>query len=214
MAIKLRIDAPTIPSGASFTHASTSWQLNDSIDFSVPANLLYESLEDTVNLLNLDVELNVPPEQLVYARVKIHFSDGTTSEWSRIISLSECMKGFKLSDTIVVSPKLYVNGSPTDIPYQELEVTTDPFTLYAGVGVHKSTTWEVTTLTGELLWSRIKDEDNLTSIRLPSHIFRDNAAYVIKATHSTNTNADSLPGRVTVATGLPVLQNLYNYQGL
>lgn len=207
--INISIDRPLIPDDAGFTHSSTSWQVSRTKDF-ISTDLVLESLEDTVQLVDLHTLDKIEKDQIVFARAKIHFSNGTETEWCRPITLSECQKGFKLSSTIVVTPNLFIDGTNQNInDLEEVLVRTSDFVLYAGVGKHLSTTWIVETLSGEKIWEREDDVDNLTSILLPDDILLKDRCYVIKAKHISDTNTTSNYGKLSISTGTTELESLF-----
>lgn len=197
--LHIGIDKPVVPLNAGFTHISTSWQVSKTKDFT--GELFSESLEDTTNLLDYYVTKSIEKDEVVFARAKVHFSDDTSGEWSRVITVTGNQKGFKLSNTIVITPELSVDSSLRDIKENGIKVTTSPFKLYAGIGKHKYTTWELTTILGEVIWSRENDDENLLSIVIPRGKIIDNKFYVIKAYHVTDTNTRSNPGRITINAG-------------
>lgn len=197
--LHIGIDKPVVPLNNAFTHISTSWQVSKTKDFT--GELFSESLEDTVNLLDYYVTKSLDKDEVVFARAKVHFSDGTSGEWSRIITVTGNQKGFKLSNTIVITPSLYIDSSIRDVKENGIKVTTSPFKLYAGIGKHKYTTWELTTILGDTVWSRENDDENLTSIVIPRGKITDDKYYLIKATHITDTNTKSNPGKITINAG-------------
>lgn len=203
--IYVSIDKPVIPLSASFIHESTSWQISETKDFS--GELFAESLTDTINLLEYRVMNTIDEDQVVFARAKIHFSNGTESEWSRVITVSEDQKGFKLSNTIIITPEAFIKSSLLDVIENDILVETKEYSLYAGTGKHKSTSWEVTTLLGEHVWSRKEDEDNLTSIIIPKGKLVNNKFYVLKVMFHSETNANSNPFRLPFCTGKNVEGN-------
>jgi len=204
--ININIDKPQIPAGAGFTHLSTSWQISLTRDFN--GALLSESIEDEVNLLEYRIANRLETNQIVFARVKIHFSNDTETNWSRIISISEQQKGFKLSNTIVVTPKLRLDQSVYDVTIEDVVVYGDDMVLYAGSGEHKYTDWKIEDTIGKVIWERLKDAENLTSIRLPSDILDDDKFYIVKAAYITDTNTSSNYGRMAMSTGAQPLQNI------
>lgn len=197
--INISIDKPTIPLSAGFTHSSTSWQISETKDFDGP--LFAESIMDTGNLVDYKNLKNVEIDKVLFARAKIHFSNGKESNWSRTITLSSEQKGFKLSNTIVITPQLTIEDSLLDVRDNNIKVFGTEFKLYAGSGKHKSTTWEVTTLLGEYVWGRDEDEDNLTEAIVPKGKLDNDKMYIIKAIYHTDTNSKSNPGRLPFSTG-------------
>ena len=197
--INVCIDDPGIPAGAGFTHESTSWQVSETKDFS--GALFAEALNDPANLLEYKNLKTVKPDQVLFARAKVHFSNGTEADWTRTITLSSEQKGFKLSNTIIVTPEIFITNSFLDVTVDSIEVKTSDYALYAGTGEHKSTTWEITTLLGEEVWSRKKDEDNLTTYSIPGGKLLNNKTYLLKVSFHSDTNTVSNPGRLPFITG-------------
>ena len=198
--LHIGIDKPVVPLNAGFTHISTSWQVSKTKDFT--GILFSESLEDTTNLLDYYVNRELEKDEVVFARAKVHFSDGSSGVWSRIITVSGNQKGFKLSNTIVVTPTLEVDSSIYDILNNGFEIKGSPFKLYAGIGTHKFTTWEITTILGDVVWSRKNDDENLTSIFIPKGKITDDKFYILKATYITDTNTSSNPGQLVISSNI------------
>ena len=205
--INVSIDKPLIPDGAGFKHKSTSWQIATSKDF--VNDILVESLDDEDNLLEYHVLNKLEDDQVVFARVKIKFDNDTETEWSRPITLSEHQKGFKLSNTIVITPELFMDDSVLDVSDdKELIVRTSEIGLYAGVGKHMSTSWFLETIYGVKIWERLNDKDNLTKISIPKESLVNNKFYVVKAQHTTDTNTNSNYGKITFSTGIEKLERI------
>jgi len=206
--ISISIDKPTIPVNAGFKHQSTSWQISKDKEFS-EEGLIIESLEDPINLVKYEAFEKTEEDEVVFARVRIHFDNDMSTEWSRAITLSEEQKGFKLSNTLVVTPKIFIDDSIHDVSNGFIEIRTSDFALFAGVGRHTYTSWYLESADGTIIWSRLKDEDNLTSIKLPMTNLKEKKFYTIKVRHGTDTNTESNYGRQTISTGtynVPVLQ--------
>lgn len=203
--LHIGIDKPVVPLEADFTHVSTSWQISRTKEFD--GELFSESLEDTVNLLDYYVTKTIEKDEVVFARAKVHFSDGTSGEWSRTITVAGNQKGFKLSNTIIITPTVSIDSSIYDAKESGISVSSTPFKLYAGSGKHKSTTWEVTTILGETIWIRKEDEEHLTSITIPRGKIIDDKFYIIKVTYHSDTNTISNPGKLTFSTNTKVGAN-------
>jgi len=196
--IKISIDAPILPAASGITHVSTSWQISTYPDFSLRDYYVYESLEDTNNLLvNYYVTDNL--DQPVYVRIQYNFSNNTSSKWSRVIPVRGDQIGLKLSSTVVLTPvveaKIVVNNRSKNIV-----INAEPMKLYSGIGNHKSTSWYIIDSDNFEIFKREKDEDNLTNMTVDAGMLDSNKAYQVKVKYHTDTNTDSLFGKALLTT--------------
>jgi len=196
--IVLKIDAPLLPANADITHVGTSWQVSKSPDFSNRTYFIIESLSDTASLLEYRASINIEDSDTLYLRTKYHYNSNKESNWSKIMSVKGSQVGLKLSSTIVLTPKVTYDITHDISDEGNLILKTSPMELYAGVGKHKSTTWEVTDLDNNIIFKRAEDTDNLLEIVLDLKLINLNKAYVIKAKHHTTTNTDSNFGKNTI----------------
>lgn len=197
--MRINIDKPSIPETAGFTHESTSWQVSLTKDFE--NELFAESLNDTENLYEYRVMQEIEPDTILFARVKINFSNGDDNGWSNIITISSNQKGFTLNNTIVVTPKLNIISSLLDVSIDDIEIESSEYLLFTGIGKHKATTWEVKTIHGKRIWYRENDDVNLTSIVIPKGRLDNNRTYIICAIYHTDTNVKSNRGQLVITTG-------------
>jgi len=196
--IKIAIDAPILPAGSGLTHVSTSWEVSKIPDFTDVTYKILSLLEDATNLLEYRLSYDLQPSEPLYVRTKYHFSGGVASNWSRIIPLNADQIGIKLSSTVVMTPIPKVNINYDTNNNGTMVITTPTMKLYAGSGTHQSTTWQIVDTDGKVIFNRINDVDNLTSISLDAKIIDSNKAYVVKVRHTTNTNTDSNYGKLII----------------
>lgn len=192
--IRIRVDSPALPAGSSLSHTATSWQVAKYPDFSNVDNIITESLEDSVNLLEYREALNLENDETVYLRTRYHFGE-KYSNWSRVTPINTNQKGIKISGAMVSTPVLNAKLSyDTDIN-GEVIITGSDFNMYSGAGNHASTTWEVIDSNNVIIFKRDYDVDNLTEIKISNNLFEPHKAYEIKATYHSTTNANSNQGK-------------------
>jgi len=200
------IEIDKIETGSDIKHDKTSWQVSLTPGFE-DDNIVFQSLEDTDNLTSIRVPLPLSDEDLYYSRTKIHFSDGTESDWSKPNVITRNATGFNFNDTIIVTPRLSVDFDVRNTPLGGFLVKSSEFRLFSGIGSHKFTTWIIEDDRGNQVWSRTNDKHNLTSIRIPNNILMPGRMYTIKAMYITDTNAYSNYGRLRVVTNANLVRD-------
>lgn len=70
-----------------------------------------------------------------------------------------------------------------------------------GTAKHLATTWWIENKDGDIIWSKIKDQINLTRIEFNNTILKSDELYRIKAVFHTNSNDVSQIGAMTIVTG-------------
>ncbi len=205
----LKIDP--IKTNGDIKHEKTSWQVSLSPDFN-DDDVVFQSLEDTENLTQIRVPLPLTENDLYYTRTKIHFSDDTESDWSRPNIVTRNATGFTFSDTVLVTPELSIDFDKRNAPLGGFTVKTTPFTLFMGIGKHRSTNWIIEDTSGNTIWKRLDDKHNLTEIRIPSNILEPGKMYTIKACHISDTNAYSNYGKLRIITNPDLVRDpIYQY---
>jgi len=127
------------------------------------------SVTDAVkkDILTTDIELSFPnPYKTYYKYSQVFFSDGTFDSKSRVIKITQngTSNVYQHSEDIINTPVIEVEvGTHRD----EYIIKTSPFRNYLDTASnHTSTSWKVTSTTGEVIMNRPFDSDNLTSITL------------------------------------------------
>lgn len=196
----LKLGALNIDAGSGITVDAVSWQFNNTSDFS--GSVLHESLNDAVNLETYTYDLGAYELGPIYARAKVHFNTGD-SKWSAIVALPKTKSSVLTNNSIIMTPTLTLDSDQNDVDINNCVVHTSEFKLFAGSAEHESTTWRVERTDGKVVWERAMDTDNKLSIKIPQFVLSHRRAYVIKAMHHTNTNANSNYGSLLVSTATP-----------
>jgi hypothetical protein len=193
--IRITHDIPVLPSTLGLTHTATDWQISLYPDFSDTTKMLVQSLKDTTNLNSYAATLDIDNDTAVYVRVRYYF--GTkVSNWSRVAQINGDQKGFKLSNTIVATPRITIKLDYTLTTDGEFIISTTPFEMHTGSGSHQYTTWEIYDTDGNAVYKRSKDSEFLTELRIRGSLLDPYKAYEIRVTHISSTNMCSNYGRL------------------
>lgn len=191
--IRIAVGNPILASNAGLTHTGTSYQVAKFPDFENPTNILFEDLNNTIDKLNIYITIDSDDYKNLFIRTRYHFTkdDGEVIDdnWSRIIPVNSKQKGFKISNIIIDTP---VIDYETD--GEHLTIKTTDFSMYYGPGSHMSTSWRVRDNNNEIIYERLEDKDNLTSILL-HNILEFGKSYILEAKHHSNINNESNWGK-------------------
>jgi len=214
MRIKVSVDKPIPTNGGEFVHISTNWQVSRVPNFTLTNQLIAQSLDDKVNLLEYRPDVDIVTNGSVYARVQYNFLnkiDNTTSSsnWSKIIPINSNQKGIKMSGTVVATPSVKVNIAYNGVDFSNLVLEGSDFLLYTGAGKHQSTTWRIKDIDGNELWSRVDEEVYLTNIEVDSSFLEADKIYLVTAEYNTDVNISSLEGKALLNTNTNT-NNLFN----
>lgn len=194
--IRLTFDPPVIPENSNIRHIETSYQISKFPMFDNSDSLVYENLNDSVNLTRLRTEVEVDEDTVLYVRTRFHFYNDITNtridnqKWSRVIPVSGGQKRFKFSDGLVNTP---VVDAFLDV--DAFVVKTSSFSMFAGSGNHLSTSWLITDSDGKVIFKREEDEDNLIEIKLDKDMIDSDKGYVVQVKHHSDTEQSSNYGR-------------------
>jgi len=192
--IKITVDAPVAIGDPNIIHTGTSYQVSKIPDFTKNEFIVLNVVNDTENLLHKRFEYELADTQALYIRTKYHYNNDRESNWSKVMPLRGDQIGIKLSNSIVNTPKINA-----DIVYSNnngsIKINTSKFSLFAGVGKHTSSTYEVVDTDGVVYYSRKKDVDNLTLLTLPLNMFDLGKSYIIKVKYHTEFNTESNFGK-------------------
>lgn len=202
---RMMVTEPVIPTNSSLKHVGTAFQLSRSTDFTDSSAMILEGAvyaEDGSNILLIENQIQIGLDEVVYSRYAYIFGDKnaltpdrdtyTVNQWSRISSSHGDQVGFKFDNTVLATPVIdavEVVGSATLSGYK---FTVSGFKVLVGdKSPHAYTTWEISNTNNEVIYSRVKDEDNLTELILKKDLFNNNELYFIRAKLITATNAES-----------------------
>ena len=215
-------EIPSIPAGSGMRHIATSYEVSRSPYFETVGNnvrkeedIIVSNIEDTVNLNRYTTQISgITEDTELYARFKLHYdittSDGTRradTGWSSVVNLKGDMEGFKVSDIILATPKLFItkdSSGSRDI----IKIDSSPMEVFIGYGEHDTTSWTVTDSDGKILFQRKRSKELKLHLELDEADYAYNKVYIIKCQHHSTTNADSNPGVYVYNSSLDQ-QNLY-----
>ena len=215
-------EIPSIPAGSGMRHIATSYEVSRSPYFETVGNnvrkeedIIVSNIEDTVNLNRYTTQISgITEDTELYARFKLHYdittSDGTRradTGWSSVVNLKGDMEGFKVSDVILATPKLFItkdSSGSRDI----IKIDSSPMEVFIGYGEHDTTSWTVTDSDGKILFQRKHSKELKLHLELDEADYAYNKVYIIKCQHHSTTNADSNPGVYVYNSSLDQ-QNLY-----
>lgn len=208
-------DIPELPTGMRVI--ACSYEVSRSPYFETTSNntrdesaIIVSNLEDTVNINGYWIDIpNLKEDDDIYARYQLHLEitkpDGSKVKadmgWSRPVNMKGDQEGFKVSDVILATPKLYVNLTNNNSTIR-VSVQTSPMEIFVGYGEHTHTTWEITNSDGVTIFSRKKSKDMLTSITIPKEDFQHDEVYIIRCKFHSSTNAESDWGCYILNSGL------------
>ena len=190
--IKMTTTELTFPKDSGLSHTATSWQISKSLDFDIRENIVVESLNDTNNLLEFKANIDIDDYTPLYGRHKMHLSKNGTPldvQWSRICPFNSNMKGLKINNFLVKTPKLIATTTE-----QNLDVKGSGFSMFSGAGNHACTHWALRSSYGEDIFVRKNDRTNLTSLHL-DNVIEPNKAYVVEANYVNEFNNESFKGK-------------------
>ena len=215
-------EIPVIPAGSGMRHIATSYEVSRSPYFETIGNnvrkeedIIVSNIEDTVNLNRYTTQVSgITEDTELYARFKLHYeiitSNGTRradTGWSSVVNLKGDMEGFKVSDVILATPRLFITKDSTgsrDI----IKIESSPMEVFIGYGDHDSTSWTITDSDGKVLFQRKRSKELKLKLEIDEADYDYNKIYVIKCQHHSTTNADSNPGVYVYNSSLDQ-QNLY-----
>lgn len=190
--IRMGIVELVFPENSGYIHTATSRQISKGMDFDIAENLILEDLNNTKDLLEFETTIDVDDDTPLYCRHMVHISkDGVplTADWGRITPFNSNMKGMKINNFMIKTPKLdckTVEG--------KLEVKGSEFGMFSGAGDHHASNWGLKSSYGQDRYIRKNDKDNLTSINI-DNVLESGYAYVMEATYTNNFNNESFKGK-------------------
>ena len=190
--IKMTTTELVFPPNSGLKHTATSWQISKGIDFDIKENIIAESLNDTTNLFEYKVNIEVDDNTPLYGRHMMHISKNgvaVDNQWSRVCPFNSNMKGLKINNFMVRTPRLDATTKEGAI-----DVQGNNFSMFSGTGNHYSTHWAVRNSYGEDVFIRNNDRTNLTSLHVDG-IIDANQAYVASAKYVNEFNNESFRGK-------------------
>lgn len=164
----------TYPSGAD-THATSDWQIATDAGFTA---IVWQSAADAANLTAIDVPAGtLAMTTQYYARVRYTGVSLGDSAWSTVVS-------FTTTDQTIVTPSITAPADgDTDIPESPVLESSAFATAPAGADSHFATSWRLTDSQGTVVWEKLNDATNLTSITVPAGVLEVSTTYTAQVRH-------------------------------
>ncbi len=208
--IILRINNADLPSG--WTHDSTDWQISETEDFS---DILVESLNDEENLTTIIFNNKLDLGKEYYGRARMLLSKGFT-EWSNIdvFTPKDVDEVTMLMDipSVITTPTLTTNYDKNSHPTALFKINVENGFSTLGNATHESTTWIVSDMLGNVLWSSIDDKVNLVHVVLPFILPTDKVYHIhamLKGTNGDNSQIGTITLYPSNDTGNPLNRIIY-----
>jgi len=183
-----RITDLDLPSGV--THVATDWQIADDLLFS---NIVVESNYDQTNLTYIVFPDKLDPEVKYYGRARVLLSTGYT-EWGNIdVFIPKDINEIAVDYDFPSLVSLPVISTDSDLNNHKPTMFTITASNYGvvGTGTHTATTWLVTDINDNIVWSSIYDLNNIDTIHFTKRILKENEIYKIKVMFHSSSNDTS-----------------------
>ena len=186
------------------THVRTLWEISDSESF---LNIL-ESTDSRDLLESYFSNIFVPVGSTYYVRATRIFNNGTRTQLDPIPVVNYGSDGGMLlaDDVIIEAPFVYVNKDDIMSNNSKLKISTSEYRSEGDD--HAYTHWIVSDGTGDILYCKLGDKVNRTSIEIDnSYLFKNKSVLNFMAIHGSNTGVESPVGKRVIS-----LTSDYNFE--
>ncbi len=190
---RIILTPPPLP--LNITLVGTTWLISKDKMFTDLSLDILRSENDLVDLLEKDIPYNIGLNEVIFIKVKFHFSNGSIGEFSETMMINHDLTTNNNNINILFTPSIYIDDNLDDVNLNRLTIKTKPMTFFKGSGQHVSTNWKVLTTSGEVLFNRENDIDNLESISLDKNVVRDQSVVVVTAVYNTDSDAKCFIGK-------------------
>lgn len=198
--VALMIKNPNLPSG--YEILNTSWWLSKTPDFG-ELDIIGVSIEDTSNLLNIQFDVELEVGRKYYAKCRVVYNKGFSNESNINVFTARDLNEINLdlvTPTKISRPTISILPEGDVKPIGMLKFEGGPFVTKFDVE-HATSSWILEEVkTNKVIWSRIEDAVNLTSIDLPV-LLDSNAAYKLTLAYRGKNNNLSQFASKTFVTG-------------
>ena len=198
--VALMIKNPNLPTG--YEILNTSWWLSDSPDFE-DINIIGISIEDEINLLNIQFDVELEIGRKYYAKCRVVYNKGFSNDSNINVFIARDLNEINLDlvpPTKISRPTISITPSTKLKPLGLLSFSGGPFVSKFEVE-HWTSSWILEEVkTNKVIWSRLEDGTNLTSVSLPINL-KPNSAYKITLAYRGKNNNLSQFASKTFVTG-------------
>ena len=186
--------------GPGVTHLATDYEVATDLQFN---NLIINIKADTVNLTTKVIDTILDPGIDYYCRTKCLLSTGYNyySNIDKFRPLDIKRVDFDVDMPSALGIPRIISSSSNESHQPTL------FTLLAqgfttvGNATLESTTWLIEDIEGNVVWERVRDENNKTSIDINDIILKNDTVYRIRSIFHSTSGDSSQVGTTTIRTG-------------
>ena len=192
--VVIRITDLDLPEGV--VHTATDWQIATDPLFS---NIILESNNDEVNLTSIIFDEILDPDDKYYARARSLLNTGWTIWGNLDVFIVEDV--YTTDDNldmpgVITPPTIITDSDVTDHIPTLFKISVSGFST-TGTGYHVATSYFITDLFDNHLWSTLNSEVSRNSIVIDEIVLKPGNVYKIKAMlHSSSGDVSQLATRV------------------
>lgn len=194
---EIRLDNLLLPDGVTIQYSKWTISKND-ITFAED-NIVFYIDKDYANLTSKVFSNLFEVGIVYYVKLRLIYSTGASIETQPLkVLVSDDTSIYTLYPipAVVVSPEITLDHTLTRVPKNNINATTTAFNV-KGNALHEYTDWWLTDDANTVIWSRLEDRYNLTSILIEDVLLSSDKMYTLYAAHMGSNNDLSSPGSIT-----------------
>lgn len=186
--------------GPGVTHLATDYEVATDLQFN---NLIINIKGETVNLTTIILDNILDPGIFYYCRTKCLLSTGYTyySNIHKFQPLDVRRVDFDVDMPSALGVPRILSNSINELHQPTLFTLSAGGFTAVGNGKLESTTWLIEDLDGNVIWERVRDENNTFNIDVYDIILKNNTVYRIRAIFHSTSGDSSQVGTTTIRTG-------------
>lgn len=173
-------------------HLATDWEVSRTISFN---DVVLRSLEDYSNKTSIVFNEILDPNIKWYARARALLSTGYTTWGNLDVFTPKNINDLDQNEDMpsrVATPTITTDSNTTNHDSTLFTINATGFSV-VGTATHLATSWFIEDINNNIIWSKLNDETNKTSILVNNTLLKSNSIYRIKAIfHSTSNDASQI----------------------
>jgi len=173
-------------------HLATDWEVSRTISFN---DVVLRSLEDYSNKTSIVFNEILDPNIKWYARARALLTTGYTTWGNLDVFTPKNINDLDQNEDMpsrVATPIITTDSDTTNHDSTLFTVNATGFSV-VGTATHLATSWFIEDINNNVIWSKLNDEINKTSILVNNTLLKSNSIYRIKAIfHSTSNDASQI----------------------
>ncbi len=163
------------------------------------ANVLKLKTDSTMMSYTLqhDFSDNLP----IYSKVIYSYPNSKTEE-SAVCRCNPDQLGFSFNNNIISTPNVSIKdlSEHNKVPTGNFTIEVSEMLMFMGHGEHTSTSYRILNSDNKVIFSSIKDEFNLLSIKVPEDTLEENKLYTIEVIQYNNYDSESYTAILVIST--------------